>query len=455
MRIMRSLRGQLASSAAALVLLIVALSGVVIVLQIDTRERATLDATLQTRLSRVGEDLGKIIEEGHESSDLDPDTYGGLLAGSDSLVRLIIDGTVVAQRGEIPDQPLAPPSSDGFDTVTVDGQPWRSLTVDDASGVQLQVLESLAPIQERLQANAWLVALVTLAATLVAMVGGWLVARLLLHPLELLTAGASAIRADHDVSYRVPDVRGPQEIAELSETLNGMLERLHRAMQSTKRFTADAGHELRTPLSSLGAYLEILTRNPGLPEARRSEILASATAEHERVAALLDGLQTLARGDVEALPDRESVDLVDLADEAVRHARSRHPSVSFTFRNELPEDVGLVRGWREGIRLVLNNLLNNAAIHGRPSGTVTLTLSATDSSLRITVDDDGRGIPEAMRDAVRERFARGDAPGGPGSGLGLALVEQQASLHGGRLVLADSSAGGLSASVSLPTIPGA
>lgn len=450
MRISGSLRGQLAASAAALVLLIVALSGLVIVLQIDARERAVLDATLDTRLSRVSEDLGKIIEDEHApSSDLDPDTYGGLLAGSDSLVRLIIDGSVVAQRGEVPDQPLAAPRGDGYTTVTIGGQPWRSLTTTDASGVQLQVLESLAPIQQRLEANAWLVAAVTAVATLVALLGGWLVGRLVLNPLERLTRGASTIRAERDVTYRLPDVRAPQEVAELSDTLNGMLERLHRGMESTRRFTADAGHELRTPLSSLGAYLEILSRNPALYDDQRSDILLSATAEHQRIVNLLDGLQALARGDAEALPDRDEVDLIDLSKEAVRHAQSGHPSASFEFENGA-QDAGVIEGWRDGLRLAIDNLLNNAAIHGKTDGKIVLSLSVDKDATTIAVSDDGPGIPEELRESLRGRFVRGARPNAPGSGLGLALVEQQASLHGGRLDLAENSAGGLVARIVLP-----
>ena len=98
-----------------------------------------------------------------------------------------------------------------------------------------------------------------------------------------------------------------------------------------------------------------------------------------------------------------------------------------------------VDGWPDGLRLALDNLLDNAALHGRPAGSVEVAVTADG----VIVDDDGAGIAVRDRQNLTRRFTRGDAPRAPGSGLGLALVDQQARLHGGTLVLGDSPLGGL------------
>jgi signal transduction histidine kinase len=447
MRPFRSIRAQLAASVGLLVLVIVALAGVVIVAQMDTRDRAVLDAQLRARAERVGEDLSKVIGDHGASRD----EYGDLLAGSQSLVRVIVDGVVVAERGEVPDEQIPAPTVDGLSTILVDGEEWRSLVVVDGSGVDVQVLQSLSPLNQRLTANAWLVTAVTIIATLLAIAGGWLIASVILQPLRALTRGAQHIRDAHHIEDRMPRVSTPAEVAELSETLNDMLERLERSTNATRRFTADAGHELRTPLAAAAAALEVIQRNPELGAAERHALLDSAGADVARTTALLDGLQRLARGDAGALPTREMVDVADLAADAVRTAQRRHPSIRYELDDQAPADSAPLLVWRDGIRLAIDNLLDNAAHHGRENGHVRVTIHTDASTTTVTVADDGPGIPPDQRSTMRERFARGKDVRGPGSGLGLALVDQQAALHGGEFILEQSEPGGLSATLALPT----
>jgi two-component system sensor histidine kinase PrrB len=158
--------------------------------------------------------------------------------------------------------------------------------------------------------------------------------------------------------------------------------------------------------------------------------------EHHRIVTLLEGLQTLARGDGGALPGHGPVELGELVDDAVVRAQRRHPDV--TFLSNGVRDV-VVDGWRAGLLLAVDNLLDNAAAHGRPDGTVTVSVSETG----ITVADDGPGIPADDREDMKRRFVRGPRPRSDGSGLGLALVEQQAQLHGGILELGEAPQGGL------------
>lgn len=214
-----------------------------------------------------------------------------------------------------------------------------------------------------------------------------------------------------------------------------------------RRFAADAGHELRTPLTSMRANLDALARNPDLASAERARILADVTREQDRLVRLLDALQALARGDA-SLPPPEPVDLADVADAAVERIRAAHRGLAV----ELVaghEDLE-ISGSAEGLRIVLDNLLQNAARHGRPCGTVRVGLERNGGDCVLTVDDDGPGIPVSDRRRVLERFARGASAVGPGSGLGLALVQQQTRLHGGTVTIGDSDLGGARISVRLP-----
>jgi two-component system, OmpR family, sensor histidine kinase PrrB len=252
------------------------------------------------------------------------------------------------------------------------------------------------------------------------------------------------------------------EVPSLAGALNDMLARLRastaameRALQATRRFAADAGHELRTPLTGLRTNLDALARNPELSRAEREALVADTAAEQERMAHLLGGLQALARGDAaESLP-REDVELGELVDAALYAARRRHPAVTFEVDEDDTGEEATVHGWAGGLRLLVDNLLDNAALHGRPGGRVRVGLAPADGALHVRVEDDGPGIPAEELRRVLEPFARGAAATAPGSGLGLAIVAQQVALHGGVLRLADSALGGLGVHVALPVTAGA
>jgi two-component system, OmpR family, sensor histidine kinase PrrB len=447
----RGLRAQLTTSVSLLVMLVVALAGLIIALRIDHRERSDVDRQLTVQAGKVRQDAGKLLADGGTPQQHPNDEYGELLSGSQTLVRLLSGGTVVAERGDRPDGTIPVPEVDGFSTLVIDGQPWRSLVepLDSAGTDRLQILQNTRSLEERLDDNRRIVLLIAVLATVLAASGCWLVGGLVLRPLQRLRT--AAVRIQPADTRQLPRIQHPREVADLSATLNTMLDRLQTAMTATRRFTADAGHELRSPLSSFGMDLETLTRNPDLPGAQRREILAAMTAGHRRLVAVLDGLQALARGDAGALPVREPVDVADVVATAVEHARRRHPSVDYLPRG--PQAAATVGGWAAGLRLAVDNLLDNAALHGSPAGIVEVSIAQTRDRVTVTVDDDGPGIPAADREAMTRRFTRGASPRSNGSGLGLALVQQQASLHGGSLVLADSPLGGLSAALSLRRLP--
>jgi two-component system sensor histidine kinase PrrB len=214
-----------------------------------------------------------------------------------------------------------------------------------------------------------------------------------------------------------------------------------RALAATRRFTADAGHELRTPLTSVQATLSALSRHPDIPSEQRVELVRDALAEHRRLVELLDGLQALARGDAAAVAHAE-LDLAELVATTVEGARTRHPDVSWS--SDLPGEAVVVRGWETGLRLLADNLLENAARHGRPGGVVAVSLGAGPT---LVVDDDGPGVGEADRERIFEPFVRANGTRAPGSGLGLALVAQQVRDHGATIEVGRSPLGGARFSV--------
>ncbi|WP_055585361.1 sensor histidine kinase [Peterkaempfera griseoplana] len=259
-----------------------------------------------------------------------------------------------------------------------------------------------------------------------------------------LDPSTSAARLDHSPS-------GITEVDDLARTLQTVLARYDEqaartaeALATARSFSAAASHELRTPLMSMQTNLEIITAHPGLAGADREEVLDDLAREHARLLGLLVMLRTLAQGDLVEADAMGPVDLAEPVDAAAAELRRRHPEAVVTVRAA----TGLrVHGWEPGLRSLVDNLLANAIVHGRPETgppRVEITLRAGGDRARptavLTVDDHGPGIPGRLRDAVFQRFHR--RPGSPGSGLGLTLVAQQIALHRGTVTVQDRPGGG-------------
>lgn len=199
---------------------------------------------------------------------------------------------------------------------------------------------------------------------------------------------------------------------------------------------------------SLRTNLDVLAAHPDLPAADRAEIVAELRDDHARMLDLLTALAALARGDLVQVDAFRSVDLAEVADAAVGEAARRHPRAAF--EADVPQEVR-VFGWEPGLRIMLANLLGNAAVHGRHGqepAQVALRLAAEGKTVLLTVDDRGPGIGPAEREAVFRRFHR--RRDSPGSGLGLTLVAQQVALHRGTVRITTAPGGGCRMEVRLP-----
>jgi two-component system, OmpR family, sensor histidine kinase PrrB len=455
-----SLRARITLAAVLAVALAGLAAGTALVAAVERDGRAAVDSDLRARVARIapGPQDGGFDGRGFGRGGPGPRGAQRLLVGSGTFAQVSYDGRVYDRGGDVPDDVPPVPARDGFATIEIDGGKWRSLTMSlGANGTdpRLQLASSLAPVEARADNLRRLVLMIGLAALALTALAAWGFTTLAVRPLARLRAGAARVSGAEDLSTPLPDDEGPVEVRSLARALNEMLARLQastaameRALHATRRFAADAGHELRTPLTGLRANLDALARNPGLAPAERAALVGDMAAEQDRIVHLLEGLQALARGDAaESLP-REDVELADLVDAALYAARRRHPGIDF----ELADEIGdaQVHGWGGGVRLLVDNLLDNAALHGRAGGHVRVGLARENGALHLRVEDDGPGLPAPERERLLEPFARGAATTAPGTGLGLAIVAQQVALHDGALRLDDSPLGGLGVHVALP-----
>jgi two-component system, OmpR family, sensor histidine kinase TctE len=249
------------------------------------------------------------------------------------------------------------------------------------------------------------------------------------HGLKPLTDLAAQIeaRGQNNLSP-VPQSGLPREARVLVARINDLLERLSNAMRAQKRFVADAAHQLRTPLAAVLLHAERAERAPDTSSER--EALGALHRSVERAARLSQQLLALARTDPEAVSAVElrPVDLTSLArqvgEEWIRRALDR----DIDFGLAVPDHPVLVTGDERLLSEVLSNLIDNALRYGNAGGHVTLMVEAGPET-RLSVQDDGPGIPLDERARIFERFYRLPNGNGDGCGLGLSIVEEIARLH--------------------------
>jgi two-component system, OmpR family, sensor kinase len=310
----------------------------------------------------------------------------------------------------------------------------------------------------------WLfIVLGILGGTALAVLAGVALARRAMRPIAILTSTAKEIAATRDPSRQLPTPRAQDEVAELSETLQEMLDALdasqterEEAMQKQREFVADASHELRTPLTSILANLELLEAQlDRVDYGEERELAASAVRSSQRMSRLVSDLLILARSDAGQNRPKAGADLAEIAMSAGREIA---PSLGERSLHADCEPAPLHGNQDELHRLVLN-LLDNA-VRYTPEGAEISLATRRDSqagTVVLEVADSGPGIPEAMRERVFERFVRGqsssDTASSDGTGLGLAMVRAIAASHGGTVTAERSERlGGARLVVTLPAL---
>ncbi|WP_286175986.1 HAMP domain-containing sensor histidine kinase [Arthrobacter sp. NEB 688] len=359
-------------------------------------------------------------------------------------VRLEDDPALVATLARVDDDTAR------IATVRTDRAEYRVATVpvrvegDPARG--LYVVATLRDAEHAELAAAWRgYALVALLALLVVGVAGWLVLGRLLRPLTHLRDTATRIN-DTDLSRRIP-VTGRDDVADLTRTVNAMLDRLETAFTGQRRLLDDVGHELRTPLTVIGGHLELMDTGDE-DDVRAARDLA--LDEVDRMRLLVDDLVDLARADRPDFVRPTETHVGMLTDEVLDKARTLGDRVWRV--GERTESVARLDPAR--VTQAWLQLAANAVRYSEPGSVVTLGSAPDGDRVRLWVRDEGRGIAADELDTVFERFVRGreaQESGTPGSGLGLAIVRAIAEAHGGRVELSSARGVGTTVVLDLPT----
>jgi signal transduction histidine kinase len=256
----------------------------------------------------------------------------------------------------------------------------------------------------------------------------WLVAFGVSHALTLRLARPVERLAIDSESNRSERERAEAELATT-----------HQELRRSVRFSADASHQLKTPVTVMRAGLEGLLAEPNLGPAAREEI-SGLVHQTYRLGGVIDDLLLLSRLEAGRVPlDLRAVDLVPLVAAALDDLGALLEGSDLTVATELPAGLPIL-GERNYIAVILQNLLENARKYNRPGGRIRVTARAADGWAVLTVGNTGRPIPPEAQGAIFERFHRGAAAEDvPGNGLGLNLAHELARLHGGSLVLVGSA----------------
>jgi len=355
------------------------------------------------------------------------------------------DGAVLVKS------PNAPPLArevDGFSEQAMDGALWRTFSLTDAdTGLTVQVAEHQAVRQKLLRQitastlEPLLFALPLLALALWAAVGQGL------RPLRRLTADLE--RREPDTLEPLVSSDSPVEVRPLVDALNRLFERVERSMQHERRFTADAAHELRTPLAALRAQAQVARREED-PQ-RRDAALGHIISGVDRATHLVEQLLTLARADARQQGD-VLAGRVSLRETAAAVVAEIAPwALQQTCELSLQGASGEVRGDAVLLRILIRNLVDNAVRYSGAGSQVRVGILEARNHVVLSVDDSGPGIALDERETLQERFHRGDDITQSGTGLGLSIVRRIADLHGARVELGYADDGsGLSVKVIFP-----
>lgn len=428
------------------IVIVAALSVVVLVITlgawvwfgVTNDQYSQLDRRLDS-VSSLG-DISTLLRAAQQSDDVQSQTPDG------NLVRTArIDGATVS----IPRQVVLPEFPVGYANTTIDGVEYRVRTFV-AGDAMIAVGAPVAETQRRINELHRRVLLICGGVIIGTVLVGWVMWSIMINPFRLLAQQARAINAQSN-----PDevqVRGVQEAVEIAEAVEGMLARIgdeqqrtKAALESARDFAAVASHELRTPLTAMRTNLEVLSTLQ-MADHQREEIIGDVLRTQSRIEATLTALERLAQGQLTTVDDFVPVDITELLDRAAHDAVRNYPGLSISLASST---TVLMVGLPAGLRLVIDNAIANAIKHG---GATEIRLSAESSGegVEIAVDDNGAGVPEEERAAVFERFSRGSTAARSGSGLGLALVAQQADLHGGTAAMEASPMGGARLVLRLP-----
>ena len=354
-----------------------------------------------------------------------------------ALVYLSNQSIVLPQRGK------------GFETVPVNGKDWRVFTLGQADKT-IQVAAPVSLRRDRAVSMALrilipIMAAIPLFALLTLLIVG--------EGLKPLGEIAAAIRRRAPNSLEpLPAAKLPEEVRPMVSELNGLLERLREAIETQKRFTADAAHELRSPLTALQMQTQLVERARSQGELR--DALEQLKAGARRASRLVEQMLTMARLAPEAsLQEPAALDLERLAASVVAEFGPLAEAKAIDLRLGRVEPARAI-GQEQALHTLAGNLVDNAIRYTLPGGRVVVEIWSDEGGAVLDVKDTGPGIPAEERQRVFDRFYRLPGSGVEGSGLGLAIVKQIADAHGAKITLGETEKDqGLKVTVRFAKVP--
>lgn len=455
----RSLQGRLL----ALVLGVVVALGVGVLVTTWLEVRHELDELLDSHLAQAAALL--VVQQVREL-EIEDDRHDGHKSGRDdraldapSLHRyapqvafqVFHEDELVLRSSNAPERPLDPRMHERrpqFRTVTIDGQAWRVFSAFGADrDVRVLVGEQVASRQAILWAVLRGTALPALLALPVLALALWLAVYRGMAPLRRLSALIATRPPQATGPMALPDA--PRELQPVLEALNGLFDRIAALVESERRFTADAAHELRTPIAAIRAQAQVAMGDDDDPAGRRHALQALLVG-CDRAARLVDQLLTLSRLEAGEAPALQALDLAGLARQLAAEAAGAAIDRQQTLALQADGPV-TVRGEPTLVAVLLRNLVDNALRYSPTGATVQVTLSNHSGRVRLVVEDSGPGLPPASLARLGERFFRELGTGHGGSGLGWSIVRRIAAVHGAQVQAGRSAAlGGLAVTVDWP-----
>ncbi|MDR2838902.1 MAG: sensor histidine kinase N-terminal domain-containing protein [Azonexus sp.] len=352
------------------------------------------------------------------------------------------DGAVLIRSAGMPAIPASNPA--GYSDLDGPGdEDWRIFDKTSADGRYRVQVAQLMTVRNRVAVDVAKQTMFPVAIglpLLLLLIYGLI--RQLLQPLDRLASDIAA-RTSENLSPLLPNAL-PQEITPLVSTLNRLFSRLGQTLENERRFTADAAHELRTPLAALKVQTQValLSQHP----APRQHALRQIEHGVDRATRLVNQLLRLARLDpMRRLEQLEAVDLGSAVAEALCPLQPQ-PGQQITVEGMEPPPR--IEGDSDLLTIALRNLIDNAIRYGKADGVIRIAACCADGHCALSVHDDGPGVPPAIASRLGERFFRNPDNSVEGNGLGLTIVSRIAELHGARLIVANAPTGGFIATLA-------
>ena len=345
-----------------------------------------------------------------------------------------------------------------YETKEVFGEPLRIITYpvrQKGTGIRsiVQVASSLAEVRDTLRRLIFILASIVPLALIIASIGGIFLANKALKPVNEINRITKEITSKN-LGLRVPTPATHDELGQLVETINGMIDRLEKSFKQVQQFTADASHELKTPLTILKGEAELALRKEREPEEYR-QYLKSSLEEVDRLSRLVQDLLVLSKADMGRLTlQKEPLNLVRIADACCEQCRFLGEEKRIRIVFNYPKDAEIwILGDAYRLKQMFYNLIENAIKYSNEGGTVEISMSTNGKFAGVSIRDEGVGIAQEDIPYIFDRFYRVDksrSREAGGTGLGLSICKWIAEAHQGKITVESTLGVGTRFTVWIP-----